>query len=63
MAVNGTQKVCNQCIERMDKMGLYNGRKATFDKAIHSILSFCEKNKKEFEKWMKQIKNQPLKNQ
>lgn len=51
MAVNSTQKVCKQCIERMEKMGLYQGRKATFETALHSLLSFCDDHKKDFEKW------------
>lgn len=47
-----TQRVCEDCLDKMDKMGLL-GRKSSFDKALHLILSFCEKNKKEFEKWKK----------
>lgn len=48
-----TQKVCPECIKRMENMGLFQSRKSSFDKALHILLSFCDKNKKEFEEWKK----------
>lgn len=54
MVVNGTQKVCKHCIKRMENMKLFSKRKSSFDNALHIILSFCDKNKTEFKKWMKE---------
>jgi len=45
-----TARVCEECLEKLDKMGLL-GRKSSFDKALHIILGFCDKNKGEFKKW------------
>ena len=53
MVTSSTQKVCKECVEKMEKMKLFSIRKSSFDKALRVLLSFCENDKKEFEKWRK----------
>jgi len=45
------QRVSKECLEKMDKMKLFDGRKSSFNKAVETLITFCELNKKEFEKW------------
>lgn len=47
------QRVSEECLNKMDKMKLFDGRKSSFDKALKVLISFCEKNKRDFEKWKK----------
>jgi len=58
MVVDSNQRVCKNCLEKMEKIGLFWGRKSSFDKALETLITFCEDNTKEFEKWMKKKKNQ-----
>lgn len=53
MVANSSQRVHQDCIKRMEKLKLFTERKSSFNKALDTILSFCELNKKEFEKWKK----------
>jgi hypothetical protein len=53
MVTDSPQRVCKKCIERMEQLKLFDGRKSTFDKALATIITFCEENKGEFEKWKK----------
>ena len=51
MVADSPQRVNKEQLERMEKIGLFSGRHSSFKKSLEDILSFCEKNKKEFEKW------------
>jgi hypothetical protein len=65
MVGNSPQRVCEDCLTKMDKsLKLFDGRKKkSFDKALEVMISFCENKIPEFEKWKKKIENQQQKNQ
>ena len=46
----------DELIKKMNKLGLFDGPKISFEKAVERAVSFCEQ-KKEFKKWL-QIKKQ-----
>ncbi len=63
MVVDSTQKVSQEKVDKMKEMGLYSGTNSSFDKSLHLLITFCEKNKKQFQTWKKKLENQQKKSQ